>query len=368
MDYEENPDYNTKEPLVIVKPKAYLKMMKHVLRFGSMAMDKSQYRECMGMLMGKLGRQKGAVKDVIITDAVSVTNGSHIEVKFDDMDYVNFADINAEYAEKGEGVFNVRWYHSHPGLSVFLSTVDVNNHLGFQTTNPSAIAIVWDHQLLEQKDEEGNFDIGFETFRLTEIGKGKHSDYKTVKTIVEPPEDPEFYKMAIKEVIDLQHGGHPPIFEISELPSIVGDFQPTPVDPEDFQPNEVLFDISNDEQITNLNLSSQFVKPLEGFINSYSEQLSSNMKNQSVLLYRNLKKLRDSVEKKVEGLQKWFKNRINEVFFDIWADVDTPLEDQIKNMEPIIDNLQKKLGIEFSEDQSLEEILDEIKKNQGGDV
>ena len=55
--------YDSKEPLVIVKPKAYLKMMRHVLRFGSMGMDKGQYRECMGMLMGKLGRQKAYPAD-----------------------------------------------------------------------------------------------------------------------------------------------------------------------------------------------------------------------------------------------------------------------------------------------------------------
>ena len=171
---------NENEPLVIIQPKAYLKMLKHVLRFGSMAKKKSQFKECMGMLFGKLGDQKGTVRDVIVTDVAEFTHGGHIEVAFEDKDYVALAEINDSFASQGDGVFNVGWYHSHPGLSVFLSTVDVRNHLGFQTTNPSAIAIVWDHILLEDKNEEGKQDIGFETFRLTELGKGQYSDYKAV--------------------------------------------------------------------------------------------------------------------------------------------------------------------------------------------
>ena len=211
------------EPQVIIKPLAYLKMLKHVLRFGSIAKKKSQFKECMGMLMGRLGPLKGTVHDVEVVDAIPMTHGGHIEVAFEDQDYVAFADINAKYAE--EGVFNVGWYHSHPGLTMFLSTVDVRNHLGFQTTNASAIAIVWDHQFLE---EEGN--IGFDTFRLTELGKGQYSDYTSVQTIVEPPTTLDFYKLAIKDILDMQQAGNPAMLEVNELPNVLGDFDPAPVD------------------------------------------------------------------------------------------------------------------------------------------
>ncbi len=363
MSYAEKEEYQTNEPLVIVQPNAYLKMLKHVLRFGSMAKDKSQYRECMGMLMGRLGKKKGTVQDVIVTDAVPVTNGSHIEVSFDEMDYVEFADINAEFAEKGDGVFNVGWYHSHPGLSVFLSTVDVNNHLGFQTTNPSAIAIVWDHQLLEQKDEDGNWDIGFETFRLTELGKGRHSDYAVVKTYVEEPKDVSYYKKAIKEVIDLQTAGHPPVFEISELPSIVGDFDPKPVDEDVFQAPTYEPDIEGKPAIQTVGISSDFGKPLIDYLNSWSGSINQSMKNQSVVLYQNLKKLRDSVEKKIESLQKWFKSQTNEVFYDVWADADTMIENRIKEMEPSLNPLIKNLTGSENATRERDELLKSILDN-----
>ena len=39
---------------VIIKPKAYMKMKKHVLRFASNVKDAAEFREVMGMLMGRL--------------------------------------------------------------------------------------------------------------------------------------------------------------------------------------------------------------------------------------------------------------------------------------------------------------------------
>ena len=71
------------EPQVIIKPLAYLKMLKHVLRFGSIAKKKSQFKECMGMLMGRLGPLKGTVHDVEVVDAIPMTHGGHIEVAFE---------------------------------------------------------------------------------------------------------------------------------------------------------------------------------------------------------------------------------------------------------------------------------------------
>jgi len=38
----------------------------------------------------------------------------------------------------------VGWYHSHPGFGCFLSNVDINTHLSFETLNNRAVAIVVD--------------------------------------------------------------------------------------------------------------------------------------------------------------------------------------------------------------------------------
>ena len=372
-------DKNT--PLVIIKPKAYLKMMKHVLRFGSMSKKKSQFKECMGMLFGKLGDQKGTVRDVIVTDVAEFTHGGHIEVAFEDKDYIAFADINDRFASDGEGIFNIGWYHSHPGLSVFLSTVDVRNHLGFQTTNASAIAIVWDHLLLEEPNH-----IGFESFRLKELGKGQYSDYGVVKTIVEPADTIDFYKPAIKDVMDLQQAGNPPMFEISELPNVIGDYEPTPISDENFKPPafQAMLDNMGAAKVGGESIQSAVMVPLSEYMNDWAADLTQSVKNKGVVLNRNLTTLKAMIESKVKGLQEWFMFQANEVFMDVWERVDTPLEDQIAAVKPNLDAVKsafpvaedEKAKLELSIQQLLEEVSNArqkltatvaaLKQKQGG--
>lgn len=357
---------NPNEPMVIVKPLAYLKMLKHVIRFGSIVKSKKQCKECMGMLMGKLGALKGTVHDVIVEDVVEITHGGHIEVSFEDKDYVAFADINERYA--AEGIFNIGWYHSHPGLSVFLSTVDVRNHLGFQTTNSSAIAIVWDHVLLE---EEGA--IGFETFRLKEIGKGQYSDYGSVKTIVEPPTTSDYYKMGIKELFDNLQAGNPPMFEVNELPNILGEFEPSVVENEKYTPPKAptAFTSTADAKIQGGNLKSGILSPLSVYMNNWAEDLSQKLKNKGVVMNQNINALTDVIGKGIKNLQTWFLTGINEELLNIWERVDTPLEELTESLKPKILKVTEAIPLSEADQAdlnlSIEELVNQIKaKITGG--
>jgi proteasome lid subunit RPN8/RPN11 len=350
------------EAIVIIKPLAYLKMLKHVLRFGSMAKKKSQFKECMGMLMGKLGALKGTVKDVTIVDVVEMTHGGHIEVAFEDRDYVAFAEINERYAK--EGVFNVGWYHSHPGLTTFLSTVDVRNHLGFQTTNPSAIAIVWDHILLEEANHNG-----FECFRLTELGKGQYSDYKAVKYVVEPPTTLDFYKLAIKDVLDMQQGGNPPTFEVNELPNVLGDYDPIPVDDAKFIP--VSYKSSaNSTPITvgNGKISPKIMQPLADYLNNWSKDLAQGLKNKGVVVNQNLMKLKESIEKGVKDLQVWFLNEAYEELSKLQSKVDEALEKPLEAKKPAMEAILQMYPVDASKqglfDKPIPDILNQLKASR----
>jgi len=325
---------NEKDPLVIIKPLAYFKMLKHVLRFGSMAKKKSQYKECMGMLMGKLGTLKGTVKDVEVIDAIPFTHGGHIEVAFEGKDYVSFAEINEKYAQ--QGIFNIGWYHSHPGLTTFLSTVDVRNHLGFQTTNPSAIAIVWDHLLLEEENHNG-----FETFRLTELGKGQYSDYKAVQTVVEDANSIEYYKTAIKEILDLQQGGNPPILEINELPSALGDFDVTAVDDAKFTPPAITPSMNTiDANIDSAKLTAKIMTPVSNYLNNWSKDLAQSLKNKAVVMNQNFSKLKEVIEKGIKEIQVWFNNEAYEEMLKVWEKVDDAIENKenaLKTLDAALD-------------------------------
>jgi proteasome lid subunit RPN8/RPN11 len=360
---------NPNEPVVIVKPLAYLKMLKHVIRFGSIVKTKKQCKECMGMLMGKLGPLKGTVHDVIVEDVVEITHGGHIEVSFEDKDYVAFADINERYA--AQGIFNIGWYHSHPGLSVFLSTVDVRNHLGFQTTNSSAIAIVWDHVLLE----EGDNAIGFETFRLKEIGKGQYSDYGPVKTIVEPPTSADYYKLGIKDLMDNLQAGNPPMFEVNELPNILGEFEPSIVENEKFIAPKAptAFTSTTDAKVQSGILKSGILSPLAVYMNNWAEDLGQKLKNKGVVMNQNLNALTDALEKGMKNLQTWFLTGINEELLNIWERVDTPLEELTEGLKPKLEKIAENFPLTEADDAdmnlSVEELVAQVKaKLPGGSV
>ena len=75
----------------------------------------------------------------------------------------------------------VGWFHSHPGLGVFFSYIDLINQLGFQQNNSEFIGLVFDHTLLGKKKEEvaksedcieyamKKYDTGFEIYKITDV-------------------------------------------------------------------------------------------------------------------------------------------------------------------------------------------------------
>ena len=77
-------------------------MLIHVLRFGNKARALRDYREVMGMLIGHLegATDQRGIQNVIIEDAVPVSHGGSIEVNFAPQDYVTFAVIDENFAEK----------------------------------------------------------------------------------------------------------------------------------------------------------------------------------------------------------------------------------------------------------------------------
>ncbi|MFW9938592.1 MAG: hypothetical protein ACFFD5_13170, partial [Candidatus Thorarchaeota archaeon] len=175
--------------IVTIKPIAYYKMLTHVLRFGSKAQDPRQFKEVIGMLIGHL-EGEGDIKNVIVEDAIPISHGGSIEVKFSEEQLGAFGEIdNQIFEEYGpKNWFTVGWYHSHPNLGIFFSGTDVFNQLFWQDKNPSGIGIVFDHKYLDQPG-----DLGFRTFRLDDPSKGLNSRYHEVKSIVEPPDNLNYY-------------------------------------------------------------------------------------------------------------------------------------------------------------------------------
>lgn len=329
------PKDDGKSKKVIIKWKAYVKMLKHVLRFGSSAKDKSQFKEVMGIIIGHLVDKPGIVKDVIIEDAVPISHGGHIEVAFKPEDYGSFSVIDSEYADKGW--FSVGWYHSHPGLTCFFSATDVRNQMGWQGPNNSAVGIVWDHTRLGNADG----DMGFEIYRLDDP-QNPMSDYYKVNWIVEPPEDVNFYKEALVDLVTNLGKGEPPILELNEVPDVFGDLEvPGQSAMMSKEPELNYQNVAESLKGGIEKMSDIFVKPLLQYLNDWARGMSQAVITKNVVMLQNIKGLKDNLSKAMAELQSWFKFAVNDGLRSIWADIDDKFDANIESKKKLTEQMTK---------------------------
>ena len=329
-----------RERIVIVKPIAYYKMLIHVLRFGNKIRDPRSYREVMGMLIGHL-EGEGEIKNVIVEDAVPISHGGSIEVDFAPQDYVAFATVDERFAEKNW--FTVGWYHSHPGLGIFFSGTDINNQLGWQTPNASAVGIVFDHNFLENPD-----DLGFRTFRLDDPSKGSRSDYHEVETIVEPPDNFEYY-IKIMSLINSVHSKEPPILEINETPDPFGEIIfPNQNEILSKKPEINLPKIFSALQEGISNLLELSINPLINFLNTWSQNIVKNLIDNNLMMRRDLIDLKNNLSQGIGNLQNNFKFSLTGKLNDLGIYVDDKLEDFDKEHEIITDMITQ-FKLEFNQ-------------------
>ena len=350
----------TSDKSVIIKPDAYYKMLVHVLRFGNKARDRRQFREVMGILIGRLEGEpdKKGIMDVIIEDAVPVSHGGAIEVAFTPEDYVTFSMVDATYAEKGW--FSCGWFHSHPGLDIFFSSTDIRNQLGWQTPNPSAIGIVFDHTHLEKPG-----DLGFRTFRLDNPNKGQMSGYHEVETTVEPPDSIEYYLKLI-ELINSVHSKEPPILEINEMPDLFGDI----AFPSESQILAKKPELNSTLIIDTLkNGLTEFfelsLKPLLLILNSWSDNMTRNTVENNLQMRKDIIKIKDALSEGISGLQKDFKFSLREKLNELDMYIDDKFEEFDSNQE-YFKNSFNQIKIELEEqfnilfEQKLKDIMFKI--------
>ena len=151
----ENSEENTS---VVLQSQAYKDIVLHSTRFCNPGINQNQWREVYGFLVGKLENNQ-----VVVYEAIPMVHGGATEVEFEEQHYIEAAEVNEQAAEKG--FFLVGWYHSHPGLNIFLSSTDIKNHMGYQGINAKAIALVIDPSKITTTYS------GFEIFILTDPSK-----------------------------------------------------------------------------------------------------------------------------------------------------------------------------------------------------
>ncbi|MBD3211571.1 MAG: hypothetical protein GF311_03105 [Candidatus Lokiarchaeota archaeon] len=314
---------------VIIKPEAYYKMLVHVLRFGAKTIRGQGYKEVMGILIGRL-KGEGMIKNVIIEDAVPVSHGGSIEVRFAPEDYATFSMIDEKFAK--ENLFSVGWFHSHPGLDIFFSSTDIMNQLGWQTPNPSAIGIVFDHTYLDRPG-----DLGFRTFRLDDPSKGDASGYHEVETIVEPPNSLKFYDKIIN-LISSVHTKEPPILELNEKPNLFGEI----MFPSDGELMVEMPQISA-ERIVNMiktgffSIIESLIEPVIHQYNEWSQNILKNISSQNLVIKRNLVDVKATINDQLNKIQNTFSTKLKNLFNEIEYYID----DRFDTIDVKIDSIKK---------------------------
>ncbi|MBD3341620.1 MAG: hypothetical protein GF353_21120 [Candidatus Lokiarchaeota archaeon] len=345
---------------VIISSKAYYKMLVHVLRFGSKERDPRDFKEVMGVLIGRLEGepdQKG-IRDVVIEDAVPISHGGTVEVAFAQQDYVTFSEIDAKYAE--QNLFSCGWYHSHPGLRIFFSNTDVKNQLGWQTPNPSAIGIVFDHTYLEKAG-----DLGFRTFRLDDPTKGTRSDYHEVETIVKPPDSIDYY-FKIINLINKIHSKEQPILEINETPDPFGEVSfPSDVQLAGKEPTLNTDEILLKFQKNFFNFVEYLFKPIFDFLNSFSQKFVVSMGENNLIMKNSLVNIKENISSGIKRIQNTFRSELIHNLDQLETYVDDRLEVINKEYLKTIDLIGK------LKDNLLEKVnnsLVELKADSGSDL
>jgi len=157
---------------VLFSQKFFEEMLLYGLVFANRKLLPAQYKEVLALILGKL--EKG---NVVISELVPITSGTETDVQFKEEHYAKASEINAIAAERNE--FIVGWYHTHPGLGLFLSPIDIINQLGYQSLNEKAIAIEFDFVQMTPSRS------GFAIFRLNEpsLAASYHSvPWRTLNT------------------------------------------------------------------------------------------------------------------------------------------------------------------------------------------
>jgi proteasome lid subunit RPN8/RPN11 len=147
---------------VILSAEAYKTIILYATRYANASIPKEQWREIYGILIGTSDEHS-----VIIDRAEPMTYGEATDVELGPEHYGFIAEIQDKLDGEGRNRYMVGWFHSHPGLGLFYSYVDIINQISFQGPNPDFMGLVFDHTYLLDKKKYPNHP-GFDIYRLND--------------------------------------------------------------------------------------------------------------------------------------------------------------------------------------------------------
>ncbi|MFX1600558.1 MAG: hypothetical protein ACFFB6_08175 [Promethearchaeota archaeon] len=177
---------------VVIRADAYKTIILYASRYANKSIPPEEWKEIYGILIGK------SDKDFVYVErAEALTFGHATDVQLDERHYGFIEEIQERLDKEKMEYYIVGWFHSHPGLNLFFSYIDLINQLGFQQNNDDFCGLVFDHTLLGKKKEEiikmedgseqaiTKYDTGFEIYRITDVNMD----------INDPKYDNNYYKV-----------------------------------------------------------------------------------------------------------------------------------------------------------------------------
>ncbi|MFX1378435.1 MAG: hypothetical protein ACFFA4_05025 [Promethearchaeota archaeon] len=161
---------------VVIRADAYKTIILYASRYANKSILPEEWKEIYGILIGKADGEL-----VYVESAEALTFGHATDVQLDERHYGFIEEIQEKLDKEGKKYYMVGWFHSHPGLNLFFSYIDIINQLGFQQNNNDFCGLVFDHTLLGNKKEEiqkredgseytmTKYDTGFEIYRITNV-------------------------------------------------------------------------------------------------------------------------------------------------------------------------------------------------------
>lgn len=161
---------------IVLKAEAYKTIILYASRYANKNIPSKDWKEIYGILIGYSDDEL-----IYVESAEALTVGHDTDVQLDARHYVFIDEIQQKLDKESKNHYMVGWFHSHPGLGLFYSYIDLINQLGFQQNNLDFCGLVFDHTLLGKKREENiisedgsenkitKHDTGFEIYRLIDV-------------------------------------------------------------------------------------------------------------------------------------------------------------------------------------------------------
>ncbi|MBD3353218.1 MAG: tetratricopeptide repeat protein [Candidatus Lokiarchaeota archaeon] len=195
---------------VIFSGKTFKDMILFSGRFANESIPEDEWKEVYGFLVGREIKENNQTT-LYVEKLIPMVHGTRTEVYFGEQDYVISEPIMDKIYKAG--LFICGWFHTHPGLNLFLSDTDIYNQLGFQSAYKHAIAAVFDFTKISENNN------GLRVYRLNDINLGVASSYSEVLYEIESSASSPGNLIA-KSLIDIADAyGHnqPLIKEAGEL-------------------------------------------------------------------------------------------------------------------------------------------------------